>query len=163
MPDPHAEVYAALARGLRTHPLLDCVKVWRGPEGCPADGLPRSTGQLPSLRLVPAGLPAEPDSYASHSRPLRVQVEISVPGKGTPAAYAALADLAGRVESALFRRRAGTPEGQATRRLWDAVRAAGASDLVPEQPCLPAAADDYGDAITIGRGSFRVNIFVETR
>jgi hypothetical protein len=160
--DPHAAVFAALVRQLQAHPALKgAVKVWRSPDGTPASNAPPSSGQLPWVRLSMVRLPSVPYTRTTHARPIRVQVEVAVAGKGPPAS-AAIADLAGRIEAALH----GAPDPArlaATRRLRAALVAAGASEIVPEQPAEPDGQQAYGDALTTGTGNFRIDIYVKTR
>lgn len=151
----HSLVYLALVRELKGHPATrGLVRTWKTWEGQAKDDDSFAETALPGVRLTPIALPSVRHTRASIAEPIRVLVETAVKGRD----FAGAAELWNRLDRALFR--VGEAE---TRRLWAAVQATGASELVPEQPALPESAEAYGGAMVVSRGSFLIRIYTRTR
>jgi hypothetical protein len=152
-------VYLALVRELPRHPALaGLVRTWHTWTGEGTADDPWSQA-LPGVRLTPLALPAVRHTRRSIAEPIRVLIETATRGRDFPAS----AELGRAIDRALFGGAGDTAASAATRRLWATVKAAGGSELVPEQVALPAAGEDLGGAMTLGHGSFLINIYIRTR
>lgn len=148
-----ATPFDALVTALKRHPLLRDVRTWRAREGPVPDPAPVKS-QCPWVRLTCYALPAEPHTYATEARYLRVAVETAVSGSDGAAA----SRLGRALHAALFDRR-----DPATRKLWEDVRAAGGSGLLTGEPFAPARAEDFGEALTQASGSFTIQVYSRNR
>lgn len=146
--------FEAFAAALRRHPLLRDVRTWRLRDGSTQDDDAPSATQAPWVRLTPTPRPSEPHTRLADAQPVAVAIETAVAGRD----FGASAALWRRLHWAVFAR-----DDRDSRRLREAVRAAGGVLIALEQAALPASPDDYGAALTMGRGSILIHIFVRTR